>query len=107
MGLNERGLELPIHARFLEDRPASVRQVRIGGIIRAYHITLAGTLSLNITRVISSDLIPQCSAYQTCFQIIVILTAVEDASSLFLVTSQITCQINQSLPSIAATPVWY
>jgi hypothetical protein len=47
-------------------------------------MTLVGTLflgglAINITRVISSDLIPQCSAYQTCFQILVLLTAVEDA----------------------------
>src|SRR5664279_383510 len=31
----------------------------------------------------------------------------EASSSLFSVTSQIPCQINQSLPSIAAIPVWY
>jgi hypothetical protein len=53
------------------------------GIIGAYHSTLAGTLflgrlTLNITRVISSDLIPQCSAYQEFIQILVV-TAVEDA----------------------------
>src|ERR1041385_2544731 len=53
------------------------------GIIGAYHITLAGTLFLgglavNITRVISSDLIPQCTAYRACVQILV-RTAVEDA----------------------------
>jgi hypothetical protein len=46
-------------------------------------MTLAGTLflgglAINITRVISSDLIPQCSAYRTCFQILVLLTVVED-----------------------------
>ena len=53
------------------------------GIIGAYHITFAGTLFLgelavNITRVISSDLIPQCTAYRACVQILV-CTAVEDA----------------------------
>jgi hypothetical protein len=39
---------------------------------------LPGGLALNITRVISSDLIPQCSAYRACFQILVLLTAVEN-----------------------------
>src|SRR3989337_100442 len=31
----------------------------------------------------------------------------EASSSLFSATSQIPCQINHSLPSIAAIPVWY
>src|SRR5664279_548049 len=31
----------------------------------------------------------------------------EASSALFSVTSQIPCQINHSLPSIAAIPVWY
>src|SRR3989337_1541491 len=39
---------------------------------------LPGALALNITRVISSNLIPQCTAYRACFQFLV-LTAVEDA----------------------------
>src|SRR3954470_21988789 len=46
------------------------------GIIGAYHITLArtlflGGLAVNITRVISSDLIPQCTAYRVCVQILI------------------------------------
>ena len=36
-------------------------------------------IALNITRVISSDLIPQCSAYRACIQILVLLIAVQDA----------------------------
>jgi hypothetical protein len=55
------------------------------GIIRAYHITLAGilflgsfTVTLNITRVISLDLILRCTTYQACTQILV-LAAIEDA----------------------------
>ena len=36
-------------------------------------------LALNIARIVSSDLIPQCSAYRACIQILVLLTAVEDA----------------------------
>src|SRR3989337_4612031 len=39
---------------------------------------LLGALALNITRVILSDLIPQCTAYRACVQIL-IRTAVEDA----------------------------
>src|SRR3954463_7704670 len=39
---------------------------------------LPGGLAVNITRVISSDLIPQCTAYRACVQILV-RTAVEDA----------------------------
>src|SRR3954463_9269913 len=39
---------------------------------------LPGGLAVNITRVISSDLIPQCTAYRACVQILV-CTAVEDA----------------------------
>jgi hypothetical protein len=35
-------------------------------------------LALNITRIISSDLIPQCSAYRAFIQILVV-TVVEDA----------------------------
>src|SRR3954470_19397002 len=38
---------------------------------------LPRALPLNITRVISLDLIPQCSAYQACIQIIVLLTMIE------------------------------
>jgi hypothetical protein len=46
-------------------------------------MTLAGTLflgglAINITRVISSELIPQCIPYWACFQILLLLTAVED-----------------------------
>src|SRR3954467_14822146 len=37
-----------------------------------------GGLALNIARVISSDLIPQCTTYRACIQILVLL-AVEDA----------------------------
>src|SRR5680860_1380468 len=40
---------------------------------------LPGWLALNITRVIFSDLIPQCSAYRTFIPILVLLTTVEDA----------------------------
>ncbi|CAM0948814.1 unnamed protein product [Alopecurus aequalis] len=36
-------------------------------------------IALNITRVISPDLIPQGTAYRACIQILVLLTAVEDA----------------------------
>ena len=39
---------------------------------------LPGGLAVNITRVISYDLIPQCTTYQACVQILV-RTAVEDA----------------------------
>src|ERR1041385_6918880 len=39
---------------------------------------LPGGLAVNITKVISSDLIPQCTAYRACVQILV-RTAVEDA----------------------------
>jgi hypothetical protein len=54
------------------------------GIIGAYHITFVGTLfpggglALNIARVISPDLIPQCTTYRACIQILLLL-AVEDA----------------------------
>src|SRR5680860_1251025 len=36
-------------------------------------------LALNITWVISPDLIPQCTAYRACIQVLILLTAVEDA----------------------------
>jgi hypothetical protein len=36
-------------------------------------------IALNITRVILSDLVPTCSAYQTFIHILVLLTAVQDA----------------------------
>src|SRR3954471_8927052 len=39
---------------------------------------LSGGLAVNITRVISIDLIPQCTAYRICVQILV-RTAIEDA----------------------------
>jgi hypothetical protein len=39
---------------------------------------LSGGLTLNITRVVSSNLIPQCSVYGAFIQILVV-TAVEDA----------------------------
>ena len=40
---------------------------------------LPGVLALNITRVIAADLIAQCTAYRVCIQVLVLLTAVEDA----------------------------
>jgi hypothetical protein len=40
---------------------------------------LPGWLALNISRVIPSDLIPQCSAYRACIQILILLAAVENA----------------------------
>jgi hypothetical protein len=40
---------------------------------------LPGWLALNISRVIPFDLIPQCSAYRACIQILVLLTPVENA----------------------------
>jgi hypothetical protein len=40
---------------------------------------LLGVLAPNITRVISPDLIPKSTAYRACIQILVLLTAVEDA----------------------------
>jgi hypothetical protein len=40
---------------------------------------LPGALALNITRVISPDLILQCTAYRACIQILLLLTAIEDA----------------------------
>jgi hypothetical protein len=44
--------------------------------------SLPGTfiITLNITRVILPDLIPQCMVYRTCIQILVLLAAVEDAA---------------------------
>ena len=36
-------------------------------------------IALNITRVILSDLVPQCSAYRTFIHILILLIAVEDA----------------------------
>ena len=39
---------------------------------------LLGALALNITRVIATDLIVQCTTYRACIQILV-HTAVEDA----------------------------
>jgi hypothetical protein len=40
---------------------------------------LLGALALNITRVISPDLIPKSTAHWACIQILVLLTAIEDA----------------------------
>jgi hypothetical protein len=37
------------------------------------------TVALNITRVISPDLIPRCTTYWACIQIIILLATVEDA----------------------------
>jgi hypothetical protein len=36
------------------------------------------TVALNITRVISPDLILRCTAYRACIQILILLAAVED-----------------------------
>jgi hypothetical protein len=44
---------------------------------------LLGALAINIASVISPDLIPQCTAYRACIQILVLLTAVENASCIF------------------------
>ena len=40
---------------------------------------LRGTFALNITRVISPDLIPRCMAYRTCIQFLILFATVEDA----------------------------
>jgi hypothetical protein len=40
---------------------------------------LPGALALNITKVISPDLIPKGTAHWACMQILVLLTVVEDA----------------------------
>jgi hypothetical protein len=48
--------------------------------VRRHHRNpLPGWLSLNITRVIFSDLISQCSAYRAFNYILILLTALEDA----------------------------
>src|SRR6185369_3085313 len=53
------------------------------GVIGEYHMTFAGTLfrggsPLDISRIIFSNLVTQCTAYGTCIQILV-LASVEDA----------------------------
>jgi hypothetical protein len=40
---------------------------------------LPGALTLDITRVISPDLIPKRTTHRACIQILILLTAVEDA----------------------------
>jgi hypothetical protein len=42
--------------------------------------SLPGTmLPLDFPRVLSPDLIPQCTTYRACIQILILITAVEDA----------------------------
>jgi hypothetical protein len=41
--------------------------------------SLPQTFALNITKVILPDLVPRCMAYRACIQILIVLTAVEDA----------------------------
>ena len=48
------------------------------GIIGEYHMTLAGTLPLDVPRIIFSDLVTQCTAYGANIQILVV-TSVENA----------------------------
>jgi hypothetical protein len=40
--------------------------------------SLPRTLALDFSRVVSLDLIPQCTAYEACIQILVLITAVQD-----------------------------
>jgi hypothetical protein len=41
--------------------------------------SLPWTFALNITRVISPDVVSRCMAYRACIQILIVLAAVEDA----------------------------
>jgi hypothetical protein len=47
---------------------------------------LPGALALNITKVISADLILQCIAYRVCIQILVLLAEVYDGVIRALIT---------------------